>query len=138
MTLAFVLFFSQFSQARIQKEQIRFRYAPFESKSIECQHERIRDLPDWNVFCKGPHQSLDFKVHLVLRKHPRQAKFTAFELLYWVTRVDRENNKNHYSGTSLMLTLDRLANEKEIRIGQAMNNHTAELEMVFYPQASRK
>ena len=72
--------------AACSAQTLRFVYTPNEGDGmLSCRHERIRDLPDWDVVC-GDKGEKRFTVHLVVRQMTRAEEPRALvDILYWVS-----------------------------------------------------
>lgn len=110
----------------LDDSRLRFDFVSHDGQTlIPCRHQRIRDLPDWQVQCKGPNGlTKTYAAHVVLTRGvrpPQLGQGIWYEILYWVT--DRKNNqKPVFHSSSMTLNLSPSSQLQSFRIYQGVEN----------------
>ena len=113
--------------------KMKFTYEPNELPASACEHEQIRDLPDWKVICKTPYETKEFVAHVIVRESQRKEEPQTFlEILYWVTERRPKQAPLFHSGTS-MIRLKKGSSIESMRLSQSVENDYASLVMDWWP-----
>jgi len=123
------LFFSLWAQAAVLPEpNFRFQYSPNESGEIRrCTHERIRDLPDWEITCEGMKKK--FVAHVIIRHYHRESN-SSIEILYWVTdRGETSSTAPKFHSTTAWIHLTKPGQAGSMSLSQGVENDYASLVM---------
>jgi hypothetical protein len=129
--LALLIFISHtFAFEKIYPDQLSFEYVPSEFESTSCTHQEIKPIQDFKVHCKGPYLDRIFIVHPRLRVAKR-GQDTWIELLYWVTNRIDNNKVSEFTGTTLNMKLIGHSDPYTMRVGQAVDNDYAHLQMTL-------
>lgn len=105
-------------------QQMRFRYVPNEgAEAAACTHQRIRDLPDWDVRCQTEGGPRRFTAHVVVEARGP----TLTEVLYWVT--SSEQNRPRFQGTTFLFRTKDKTHATGIVMAQSVENDYASLQL---------
>lgn len=125
MQTILLLFLSWMSFA-IPLPTLHFTYQPVEGDaSTHCSHEKIRDLPDYQVVCGTPDGKKVFTAHVIVRGHSGVDK-TGLELLYWVTAPGETPTSPHkFHSTTALMRFSGQTSLQEFRLSQGIENDMA-------------
>ena len=117
--------------------KLEFSYEPVEGEAPSvCSHERIRDLPDWDVSCNTPYGAKKFSAHVIVREYPRNNS-TGIEILYWVTEPgDAPNAVRKFHSTSGFFHLKGATELEGFSLSQGVENDFAQLTLRFRKPSS--
>jgi hypothetical protein len=112
--------------AALPEPKFRFQYVPNEGAGIHrCTHERIRDLPDWEITCEGLKKK--FVAHVIIRHHHKDSR-SSIEILYWVTdRGDTNTTPPKFHSTTAWIHLTKPGEAGRISLSQGIENDYASL-----------
>ena len=114
------------SISRAPEPKMEFAYEPVEGEEpSSCVHERIRDLPDWDVVCETPYGKKTYSAHVIVREYPRQGA-TGLEILYWVSEPgDTPTSPHKFHSTSALVHLRGSTSLDSFSLSQGVENDMA-------------
>lgn len=118
------LFVSLLAPCAQAEPELRFSYVPNEgAAAAQCTHERIRDLPDWQVTCPFFGEKKIFTAHVIVRERPRPDQ-NFLEILYWVSAPGRSTR---FHSTSALLKINGPGRLDSLSLAQGVENDYASL-----------